>query len=105
MLKSKGIKLEMELYLPLMDTKDDVVPKKLTLQYFENDISSDIAENMNKRKKQKAVRDLGPNLESKANKNVLGIIKQMINGQIDKDVAFARIKLEAPIQKIITMQK
>lgn len=43
MLKSKGIKLEMELYLPLMDTKDDVVPKKLTLQYFENDISSDIA--------------------------------------------------------------
>ena len=34
------------------------------------------------------------NIESKANNNVLNIIKQMINGQIDKDVAFARIKLE-----------
>lgn len=66
----------------------------MSLQYFENDISSDIAENMNKRKKQKAVRDLGLNLESKTNNNVLNIIKQMIDGQIDKDVAFARIKLE-----------
>ena len=94
MLKSKGIKLEMELYLPLADTKDDVVPKKITLQYYENNISSDKAENMKKRKGQKSVRDLGLNLESEANKNVLNIIKQMINGQIDKDVAFARIKLE-----------
>lgn len=94
MLKSKGIKLEMELYLRLMNTKDDVVPKKLTLQYFENDNSSDIAENINKRKKQKSVRDLGLNLESKANNKVCNIIKQMLEGKIDKDVAFATIKLE-----------
>ena len=96
MLKSKGIKLEMELYLPLMNQNDKVLPTKVTLQYFQNNISSDISENMSKRKKQKSVRELTMNLEAGMNNRISNFVKQMIDGEIDKDVAFARIKSECP---------
>lgn len=99
MLRKKGIKLEMELYLPLMDIRNDVIPKKITLQYIQNEISTDVAENMSKRKKLKSIRDLSLNLEFNENSSILNIIKQMMNGQIDKDVAFARIKIECSDSK------
>ena len=96
MLKNKGIKLEMELYLPLVSNRNDIIPNKITLQYLQNNISTDEAENLIKRRKRKSIRDLRFNLELVENNWLLNIIRQMFNGQINKDVAFAKIKQECP---------
>lgn len=46
MLRQKGIKLNMELYLPLVSPEDlDVIPTKIQLQFVRDSTSTDIAEN------------------------------------------------------------
>lgn len=71
-LKEKGIKLEMDLIVPLSDTTRDVTPTKITLQYIEENPSSDVADNLRKRKT--IIRDVGLNLEVRDNSKVASIM-------------------------------
>ncbi len=91
-LKEKGIKLEMDLIVPISDVTRDVTPTKITLQYIEENVSSDIADNL--RKKKTVIRDVGFNLESHDNSIVAGIMHNMQLGKISKEAAFAQIKTE-----------
>ena len=91
-LKSKGLKMEMELLVPLSDETGEVTATKITLQYVEPDNSSDIADNL--RKKKKIIRDIGINLEAQKNSTFAGIIRNMQLGKISKEVAFAHLKTE-----------
>lgn len=91
-LKEKGIKLEMDLIVPLSDTSKDVKPTKLTLQYIEENPSSDIADNL--KKKKIIVRDIGLNLEVQDNSKIAAIIHNMQLGKISKETAFVTIKEE-----------
>ena len=92
-LKAKGLKMEMELIVSLTDEVSNATASKITLQYVEQNNSSDITDNINKKKK-KVIRDLGLNLEAKDNLIVANIIKNYQLGKISKDVAFAQIKKE-----------
>lgn len=89
-LKTKGIKLEMNLIVPLADKEKDITPVKITLQYLRNDSSSDAADNI--KIKKTVIRDMGLNLEVMDNSQVAKIIKNMQLGKISKEVAFANIK-------------
>lgn len=101
MLKEKGIKMDMELYLPLLSPNDEnIEPTKIQLQYVRNKTSSDVVENKNKRKRQEVIQELGLNLESKENIRIKSIIQDLKMGKIDSDVAFARIKLILPNTEI-----
>lgn len=94
MLRKKGIKLEMELYLPLTPLKNDYTPTKIQLQYIRSIESSDIADNLHKGKRLEVIQELGFNLESKENSVIKNILLQMKLGKINQDVAFAKIKKE-----------
>lgn len=95
MLREKGIKLDMELYLPLISPDDiDVTPTKLQLQFVRDEISTDIAENKRKRKQREVVKELGLNLASYENSVIKDILRHVQTGKIDRTVAFARIKSE-----------
>ena len=96
MLREKGIKLEMELYLPLVTADDDVQPTKIHLQYVRNIVTSDIAENAHKKRKVEVIQELGLNLESQENSVIKNILQDMKVGKIDKDIAFAKIKQHCP---------
>lgn len=89
-LKNKGIKLEMNLIVPLADKEKDITPVKITLQCLRNDSSSDVADNI--KIKKTVIRDMGLNLEVMDNSRVANIIKNMQLGKISKEVAFANIK-------------
>ena len=89
-LKTKGIKLEMNLIVPLADKEKDITPVKITLQCLKNDSSSDAADNI--KRKKTVIRDMGLNLEVTDNSRVAGIIKNVQLGKISKEVAFAQIK-------------
>ena len=91
-LKEKGIKLEMDLIVPLSDTTRDVTPTKITLQYIEENPSSDVADNLRKRKT--IIRDVGLNLEVRDNSKVASIMHSMQLGKISKEAAFVQIKEE-----------
>ena len=91
-LKEKGIKLEMDLIVPLSDTTRDVTPTKITLQYIEENPSSDVADNLRKRKT--IIRDVGLNLEIRDNSKVASIMHNMQLGKISKEAAFVQIKEE-----------
>jgi hypothetical protein len=91
-LKEKGIKLEMDLIVPLSDTTRDVTPTKITLQYIEENPSSDVADNLRKRKS--IIRDVGLNLEVRDNSKVASIMHNMQLGKISKEAAFVQIKEE-----------
>lgn len=91
-LKEKGIKLEMDLIVPLSDTTRDVTPTKITLQYIEENPSSDVADNLRKRKT--IIRDVGLNLEVRDNSKVASIMHNMQLGKISKEAAFVQIKEE-----------
>lgn len=93
-LKSKGLKLEMELIVPMRNGFKDITATKITLQFTKQYKSSDIADNINGSKKKHVIRDLGLNLEASENKKILGIIRRMQIGRIDKAEAFALIKAE-----------
>lgn len=89
-LKAKGIKLEMNLIVPLSDKEKDITPVKLTLQYVDNEPSTDVADNI--KGKKIVIRDMGLNLEVMDNSLVAKIIKNMQLGKMSKEVAFAKIK-------------
>ena len=96
-LKPKGLKLEMDLYIPMSDSLSNATPTKITLQYTRSIISSDVADNYNGRKKQKKViRDLGLNLEVTDNNKIFNIFRNMQLGQIEQTTAFAQIKAACP---------
>lgn len=91
-LKEKGIKLEMDLIVPISDITRDITPTKITLQYIDENASSDVADNL--RKKKTVIRDIGLNLEVLDNSIVAGIIHNMQLGKISKEAAFVQIKEE-----------
>ncbi|MEE0510371.1 MAG: hypothetical protein UDG94_03975 [Peptococcaceae bacterium] len=96
MLRKKGMKLEMELYLPLISRDDDaIIPTKIYLQYTSKEVSSDIADNRRK-KKHEIIKELGFNLEAKENHKIKKIVDSLKNREIDSNTAFAKIKSEYP---------
>ena len=100
MLRQKGIKLNMELYLPLVSPEDlDVIPTKIQLQFVRDSTSTDIAENTHKKKQREVVKELGLNLGSYENSAIKDILRSVQIGKIDRAVAFARIKAECPDAK------
>lgn len=93
MLRKKGIKLNMELYLPLISPDDvEITPTKIQLQFVRDVISTDISENTRKRKKREVVKELGLNLASYENNAIKDILKSLQTGKIDHTVAFTKIK-------------
>lgn len=97
MLREKGIRMEMELYLPLIsESEGNIEPTKLQLQYVRKIKSSDVADNIHKRKRVEIIQDLGLNLESQENSKIKSIIQDMKIGRIEPDVAFALIKHNCP---------
>ena len=94
MLKERGYKLEMNLITPLEGDLHDAIPTKLTLRYMRDDISTDIADNIGGRRKQKEIRNLVLNLKVAENNVVSRIIHAFKTGTIDKDAAFAEIRAE-----------
>ena len=93
-LKSKGLKLNMDLIVPMKDKIKDVKATKITLQFVKQDISSDVADNIKGSKKKHIIRDLGLNLEVSENNKILDIIKKMQLGKLDQAEAFTQIKAE-----------
>lgn len=97
MLRDKGLKLEMELYVPLVSpNSNNITLVKFQLQYIRGKISSDKAENMHKRKQSEVVQELVLNLESTENSRIRRILQDLQMNKIDRDVAFAKIKYECP---------
>lgn len=101
MLREKGMKLDMELYLPLISPNDtSVIPTKIQLRYVRNIESSDAAENIHKKKHPEVIQELGLNLESRENSKIKQILQELKFGKIKQDVAFARIKQECPNSEV-----
>lgn len=97
MLREKGMRMDMQLYLPLVDKKDDgIQPSKIQLQYIRDNKSSDIAENMHRKRKVEVIQELGLNLESPENSAIKRVVQELKLGKTTKDVAFARIKQLCP---------
>lgn len=95
MLRAKGIKLNMELYIPLISPESsDITLTKIQLQYIRPEKSSDDAENIHKRKRPEVIQELGLNLESVENNFIKKILQDAQMGKIDRSVAFAKIKAE-----------
>lgn len=93
-IKSEGLKLEMDLIVPMMDGIKDATATKITLQFTKQDKSSDVADNIGGSRKKHIIRDMGLNLEASENSIVLGIFKKMQAGKLDQAEAFAQIKAE-----------
>ena len=97
MLREKGLKLEMELYMPVTSPDgNDISPTKIQLQYVRKIESTDIAENTHKRKRREIIQELGLNLESAENSWIKKILLETQMGKIDRNIAFAKIKQECP---------
>lgn len=94
-LREKGIKMEMELVVPLIDMVSDAIPTKIILQYTKQDKSSDVADNINENKKKKVIRELGLNLEEKDNSKFKEILSKLFAHKIDQEKAFALLIKEA----------
>lgn len=95
-LKSVGLKLDMELIVPSFNEIQGASPTRMTLQFTKENKSSDIADHMKGSKKKFIIRDLGLNLEASENQKILGIIRNMQLGKLDKEEAFVKIKAELP---------
>ena len=93
-IKSRGIKLEMELIMPMSNSFIDATPTKITLQYKKGIISSDIADNIGKRQKSYLVRELGLNLNVNENNKIMQILRDFQLHRIPSNEAFALIKAE-----------
>lgn len=100
MLHEKGIKLEMGLYLPLVSADENIQPAKLQLQYVRNMVTTDIAENTKKKKRGEIIQELSLNLESQDHSAIKNILQRIKMGQINQDVAFAKIKEICPHSEI-----
>lgn len=98
MLKEKGLKLSMELCMPLSEVNSQAIPTQITLQCVRQVTSSDIADYSERRKKPIVVKTLGLNLSVQDNSKVRDKVSNFVNaiklGKIDADVAFARLKAE-----------
>lgn len=92
MLKDRGIKLDMILYLPLLPADEEITPTRIQLQYIRDTTSSDDGENTHGTKKREIIQDLGLNLESKENHCFWQIIKNALLKKIDLNSAFVQIK-------------
>ncbi len=101
-LRCKGLKLEMELIVPLNQSCDlkNATASKVIIQWVETkNKSSDIADDLdndNKKKKNKksVIQNLTIDLKSNMNQPVKTIIDNFRNGSIDNNTAFAQIKTE-----------
>lgn len=91
-LRLKGLKLEMELLVPTFDNMSEMLASKITLQYVKPNDSSDIADNI--RKKKTVVREVGLNLEVRDNSKIANIVHNMQMGKIGREQAFLLIKEE-----------
>lgn len=100
MLHEKGIKMEMELYLPLVSADENIQPTKIQLQYIRNIETTDIAESTHKKKRVEVIQELGLNLESRENNAIKNILQDMKIGKINRDTAFAKIKQICPNAEI-----
>lgn len=97
MLRTKGMRLDMELHVPLISaSSSDITPTKIQLQYVRQVKSSDAAENVHKRKKPEIIQELGLNLESAENTCIKKILQDAQMGKINRSVAFVKIKEECP---------
>lgn len=91
-LKSKGLKLEMEVILPLIDEIKDAIPTKLILRAKRKNDSSDIADCIGTTKeKDVVIRELSLNLKVSENRKVLGIWRDYQLRKLTKDDAFPQI--------------
>lgn len=93
-IKSRGIKLEMELIMPMSNSVIDATPTKITLQYKKDVISSDVADNIVKHKKSYLVRELGLNLSVNENSSIMRIFRDFQLRRIPLNETFALIKAE-----------
>ena len=97
MLRQKGIKLNMELYLPLVSPEGlDIIPTKIQLQFVRDPISTDVAENTHSKRKREVVKELTLNLGAYENSAIKNILQSMQTRKIDQTVALAKIKGECP---------
>lgn len=97
MLRQKGIKLNMELYLPLVSPEAlDITPTKIQLQFVRDLISTDVAENTHSKRKREVVKELTLNLGAYENSAIKNILQSMQTRKIDQTVALAKIKGECP---------
>lgn len=94
-IRNNGLKLEMELVVPLIDKVKDAVPTKLTLQYTKQVKSTDAADNINGPKKKKVIRELSVNLEEPDNLGFKNAVKKWFDNKTDKEDTFALLKKEA----------
>lgn len=96
-LKKKGLRINMELYVPLCSLEDkNIVPTKIQLQYVRSEKTSDRAENIRKKRRPEIIQELGLNLESIENSPVRKIIEDFQMKKCKSDVAFAKIKESYP---------
>ncbi len=95
-LKSRGLKLDMDLIVPTFNEIQGASPTRITLQYTRENASSDIADHMKESKKKYVVRDIGLNLEARENKKISQILRNLQLGKVDKETAFLEIKAELP---------
>lgn len=93
-LRGIGLKLEMEVVIPMMDDIKNANPTRLTLKRTKKDISTDIAENIHGYKKKEVISELSLNLNMVENNIFVDIYRKMQIGTYDKDTAFAQIKAE-----------
>lgn len=93
-LKTIGVKLEMNVIVPLMEQYNLGQPLKLKLQYVRKTKSSDIADHMIKSKRGNISRELILDLKDREYSGIWSIINKVKNGKLDKDIAFASIKAE-----------
>lgn len=102
MLREKGMRMDMELYIPLATQGfSEIEPTKIQLQYIRDIKTSDIAENIHNKKRVEIIQELGLNLESRENSSMKNILRDILmRGKINQDVAFARIKQACPNAEI-----
>ena len=97
MLHEKGMKIDMQLYMPLIDKDDEnIEPSKIQLQYVRELNSSDIAENLRKNKRVEVIRELVLNLNSPENNVIKKIVQELRFEKVTKEIAFAQIKQYCP---------
>ena len=103
-LRQKGMKLEMNVIIPLNQTYnlEGATPSRVVIQWLEpkgksSDIADEMDENTSSKKKEKSIQSLNINLNSSQNNTIKAIIEKFTSGHIDKSVAFAEIKTESPL--------
>lgn len=92
MLRTKGYAMNMDLYVPNQQMQMNFYPSKITLQVVQGKKTSDIADNLKRRKKQTVIRELGINLEASENSSIRDIVQNLQLGKIEKDMRIDRFR-------------